>query len=173
MNIRSTKVHLTAHLLLLSFFCVSGNAWAIPVGKKAPNFSGSPLNGENKVKLSDYRGKVVLVDFWASWCPPCRKSLPKYDVLRNELSAANFEVIAINVDQLPDDGRRFLRQNPVSYPVITDPVGALPEKYQVKAMPTAYLLDKRGVVRYVHVAFQDGDIDKLRNRIMNLLEEDK
>ena len=157
-------------LVLASF---ATTAWALPVGNMAPNFTASHLDGKGKVKLSDYRGKVVLVDFWASWCPPCLKSLPQYNALRNELVEQGFEVIAVNVDQLASDGLRFLDKYPVSFPVVGDAKGVLPEQYQVKAMPTSFLLDQRGVVRYVHIAFHDGDIDVLRTEIMNLLAESK
>lgn len=158
-------------IAVLAFGLYSGSATALGVGESAPAFTAPSLTSNSNVKLSAYRGKVVLVDFWASWCPPCRESLPQFENLRQELAGSPFEVVAINVDENPDDGRQFLSTHPVTYPVVMDKDGKIPEKYEVPGMPTSYLLDKNGVVQYVHVAFKDGDLEKIKAEIQKLLAQ--
>ena len=144
---------------------------AISVGETVPSFKARTIDGSKSLALDDYRGKVVLIDFWASWCPPCLKSLPKYNDLRREIGTTDFEIVAINVDENTDDARKFLQKHPVSYPIAKDPKGILPGVFGVKAMPTSYLIDRNGVVQYVHAAFKEGDIEKLRVEIEKLISK--
>ena len=145
------------------------SAAGLEAGDEAPQFSGRPLEGSEPISLSAHRGKVVYVDFWASWCPPCRRSLPLIDSLRTEFPSGSFQVLAVNVDRDPRDGRRFLEQHPVGYPSIADPEGRLPEAFGLETMPTSYLIDSRGIVRYVHRGFRKGDVKTLRREIGALL----
>ncbi len=164
------KVSLLGKLILIIFvflpFSVSA---AISVGDTVPSFKARSIDGSNNVSMDEYRGKVVLIDFWASWCPPCLKSFPKYDDLRREIGTSDFEIVAINVDENTDDAKKFLSKHPVSFPIVKDPKGVLPGVFGVKAMPTSYLIDKNGVVKYVPAAFKEGDIEKLRVEIEKLI----
>lgn len=166
MNINLLR-KLIISLLLLVPFSVS----AISVGDTVPSFKARTIDGNKSLALEDYRGKVVLLDFWASWCPPCLKSLPKYNDLRREIGTSQFEVVAVNVDENTEDAKKFLQKHPVSYPIAKDPKGVLPGVFGVKAMPTSYLIDKNGVVKYVHAAFKEGDIEKLKIEIEKLIAE--
>jgi thiol-disulfide isomerase/thioredoxin len=121
--------------------------------------------------LEAQRGKVVLVDFWASWCGPCRQALPAYEALRQEYGEHGFEVIAVDVDEHPREGEAALRQLHLSYPQVPDAQGQLAERYAVAGMPASYLVDRRGVVRQVHVGFEKEDIEPLRQAVAQLLEE--
>jgi len=123
------------------------------------------------VSLQELRGKVVYLDFWASWCGPCRMSFPQLEQLRQELGPQGFEVLAINVDEFEKDALKFLEEIPVSYPVVRDGSGATPQKYGILGMPTAYLIDRQGVVRLVHQGFRKHDESKLRLEIIKLLGE--
>ena len=156
-------------LMLMVFFILPFSVSAISVGDTVPSFKARTIDGSKSVTLEDYRGKVVLLDFWASWCPPCLKSLPKYNDLRREIGTADFEIVAINVDENTNDAKKFLQKHPVSYPVAKDPKGILPGVFGVKAMPTSYLIDKNGVVQYVHAAFKDGDMEKIKAEIEKLI----
>ena len=156
-------------LLLMVFLVMPFSVSAISVGETVPSFKARTIDGSKSLALEDYRGKVVLLDFWASWCPPCLKSLPKYNDLRREIGTANFEIVAINVDENTDDARKFLQKHPVSYPIAKDPKGILPGVFGVKAMPTSYLIDQNGVVQYVHAAFKEGDIEKIKVEIQKLI----
>src|SRR5687768_321509 len=133
------KVRNTLSTLLCSLF-FSSAAHAVEVGEQAPPFTLPKLNEEpsvSAVSLADFRGKVVYVDFWASWCAPCQISIPLLNKLRNEYAGQGlpFEVVAINVDSNPEDGTDFLLDVPVEYVVLSDPEGKTPSQYSVKAMP--------------------------------------
>ncbi len=156
-------------LMLMVFFILPFSVSAISVGDTVPSFKARTIDGSKSLALDDYRGKVVLIDFWASWCPPCLKSLPKYNDLRREIGTTDFEIVAVNVDENTEDAKKFLQKHPVSYPVAKDPKGILPGVFGVKAMPTSYLIDKNGVVQYVHAAFKDGDMEKIKAEIERLI----
>jgi thiol-disulfide isomerase/thioredoxin len=145
-------------------------AQAVEVGDEAPAFRLPALGGRDEVALKAYRGKVVYLDFWASWCPPCLQSLPQLEKLRGELPASDFQIVAINLDQDPEKALAFLAKRPVGYPSASDPEGVWPERFEIPTMPTGYLIDRKGVVRHVHEGFHDGDLDALRTRIRALLK---
>lgn len=147
-----------------------GTASAVYPDQAAPAFERMPLQGGQPIALENYRGKVVVVDFWASWCGPCRKSMPFLDQLRRKHQNRGFEVLAINLDAHVDEALRFLRYFPVSYPVLRD-TGALPELYGVQGMPTSFYIDRRGIVRFIHIGFSDGDKADVRKVVMKLLDE--
>jgi thiol-disulfide isomerase/thioredoxin len=129
------------------------------------------LSGGDEVSLASLRGKVVYLDFWASWCGPCRVSFPQLEKLRDELGAQGFEVYAINVDEVEADAQRFLNEVPVNYVVVRDGSGATPQAYGILGMPTGYLIDRQGVVRKIHQGFKKSDGAKLRAEIVELLGE--
>ena len=141
---------------------------ALELGDEAPAFSAPGLAG-GTVSLASYRGKVVYLDFWASWCGPCAKSLPALDQLRREFAPGDFQIVAVNLDRNPAVAARFLKQRPVGYPSAIDPKGSLPGAFGVEAMPTSFLIDRDGVVRYVHRGFRDSDVDPLRKQIQKLV----
>jgi thiol-disulfide isomerase/thioredoxin len=142
---------------------------AIGAGEPAPQFRAPALGGGGAQALTDFRGKVVYLDFWASWCPPCLNSLPELETLRKEFPSDQFQVLAVNVDRDPEQARAFLEKRPVGYPSVSDPEGRLPEKFAIETMPTSFLIDGRGVVRYVHEGFRKGDVEGLRAEIRKLV----
>lgn len=148
--------------------CVAG-ADALDEGESAPSFSAPLLDGKGSLALDGYRGKVVYLDFWASWCPPCLVSLPILEQLRQEFSESQFQVIAVNVDREPARARSFLAKRKIGYPSATDPDGRIPEKFGIETMPTSFLIDRQGIVRHVHRGFRKGDVDGLRDEIRQLL----
>jgi thiol-disulfide isomerase/thioredoxin len=148
---------------------VAAPALALEVGDIAPAFRAPRLDGAGTVSLEALRGKVVFVDFWASWCAPCQKSMPQLDALRKEFPADRFALIGVNVDRDTAAAKKLLDKRPVGYPSASDPEGGLPERFGLETMPTAYLIDADGVIRYVHRGFRDGDIEAVREKIRALL----
>ena len=160
-----------ASAVALAVMCLLATipALAVEPGDPAPDFSAPALDGSADVELAAYRGKVVYLDFWASWCAPCLQSLPKLESLQRELGEEDFQVLAVNVDQDPNQARRLLVKLGIGYPSASDPTGELPALYELPTMPTSYLIDADGVVRYVHKGFREGDLDQLRPRIESLI----
>lgn len=154
---------------------VSKVALGLQQGFPVPNFVlpalvNVPADAQG-LKLSDYRGKVVYIDFWASWCIPCRVSLPALRELHTKYSARGFEVIAINMDEDDVDALRFLKTFPVNYPIVRDPTGLVAESYELKSMPHAFIIDKTGKLRHVHEGFKKRDKTKIDQYISQILQK--
>lgn len=160
---------LLALSLPTSLMLAPTGARALEVGDRAPDFAAPSLDGKGTVSLEQYRGKVVYLDFWASWCAPCLKAIPEIEAMRKELASDGFQVVAVNLDTSTKKALRFLAKNPIGYPSASDPKGRLPKQFGVDTMPTSYLIDGEGVIRYVHRGFQRGDGTKLRAEIRKLL----
>ncbi len=143
---------------------------ALEKGERAPEFSAPGIAG-GTISLAAYRGKVVYLDFWASWCGPCAQALPALDQLRQEFPATDFQVVAVNVDREPKLAQAFLKKRPVGYPSALDPKGSLPAQFGVASMPTSFLIDRKGVVRHVQRGFRAGDVAPLREQIQELVAE--
>jgi thiol-disulfide isomerase/thioredoxin len=149
------------------------SAFAVNVGDTAPNFKLPRLETQGSIQLKSYRGKVVYVDFWASWCGPCRLSLPVLNSLRKQYRTQGFEVIAINLDEEKDEAMAFLKEFPVAYPTARDVKGTTPDQYGLKGMPTAYLIDRQGKVSLIHEGFKKTDSKELSEKIASLLKSKK
>ena len=165
-------VKLWALLCLLGLLTQPVNA-GVQVGESAPALALPLLPGASTelFTLESLRGKVVYLDFWASWCGPCRISFPILNQLRKELGPKGFEVLAVNVDEVESDANNFLSEVPVDFLIVRDPTATTPQTFGILGMPTGYLIDKQGTVREIHQGFRKNDGDKLRTAIMVLLGE--
>ncbi len=164
---RSTELLAFTLLTMLS----PDRSLAVEIGAKAPEFRLPQFGSTAQFSLADVRGKVVLVDFWASWCAPCRESLPQYEKLYTGLAHADFEIVAVNLDEELGDVKKFLAAHPVNYPVVLDPAGDVPRAFGLGGMPTSYLIDRSGVVRLRSQGFNLRDIAILRDEIGKLARE--
>lgn len=170
MKIKLSQTWLSLILLGAFSFTVAGPANAAAGAGPAPNFTLKSLGGKN-MKLSEMAGNVVLINFWASWCGPCRLSFPQLEQIRRELGPRGFEILAVNVDEQERDALRFLEELPVTYPVVRDGTGDTPGSYGILGMPTGYLIDREGIVRLVHQGYRKSDGEALRTAIVELLGE--
>lgn len=130
-----------------------------------PDAAGAP------VSLASHRGKVVLVDIWASWCVPCKVAFPAYDALYREYRSRGLEVLAINVDEERKAANAFLDGKNFQVRVLFDPKGTAPTGFKLKGMPTSYLVDRKGVTRFAHEGFNNQVLAEYRRQIEQLLEE--
>ena len=121
--------------------------------------------------LQAFAGKVVLLDFWASWCSPCLKSFPWMNELQKKHGAEGFVVVAINVDQDRKLADEFLVKRPAEFRVVFDPAGDIARRFDVQAMPTSFLIDRQGKVRFRHEGFKEKSRDTREKQLAQLLKE--
>lgn len=144
-------------------------SWGV-LGIAVAIVSGTPALADG-LDLSAYRGKVVYLDFWASWCTPCRRSFPWLDELVRQFGKYNLVVIGVNVDQSNELARKFLDDTPADFPIVYDPQGTIATTYKIIGMPSAVLIDRTGQVRFQHVGFSDITRDEYENDVRQLLAE--
>jgi thiol-disulfide isomerase/thioredoxin len=150
----------------------AGPARALDTGQALPALVAPRLDGAAaSIAPESLRGKVVYVDFWASWCVPCRQSMPALDALQKKLGPSGFVVVGISKDVREADARRFLERVPVSFPLVLDEGDRLARAFGVKAMPSGYLADRRGIVREVHRGFTPATLEALEAQALALLAE--
>lgn len=160
-----SKSLLLLPLFLFLFSLYSGNSFAA----KAPAFT---LNADKgTISLSKLRGKVVYVDFWASWCVPCRKSFPWMNKMQAKYKSQGLVVLGINLDADKSAAKAFLKQVPAKFTVAYDPEGQTPGKYHVEVMPTSYLVDRSGNIVYSHRGFKKSQSDEMESKISALLRK--
>jgi len=145
-------------LITLTFFTTSAIA-----EKSAPDFT-LPLD-QGSISLSQFRGKVVYVDFWASWCVPCKKSFPWMNTMEREYGNKGLKIITINLDKKKSEVAKFLGRYPASFAVAYDPEGKTAAAYNVKGMPSSYLIDRNGKIIYTHIGFREHNKSELEQRI--------
>lgn len=158
-----------AWLVLACWAGLPASALAATVGQPAPEFE---LRGQGAapVKLSGLRGKVVYVDFWASWCGPCRQSFPWMNDMQAKFAARGFHIVAINLDAKDADAQKFLAETAGKFQIAFDNKGVTPKLYGVKGMPTSYLIDREGRVVYEHAGFNLSKTGELEKQIEKLLD---
>ena len=148
------KPALASLLIVAAAHFASMPAYALSAGEPAPALS-LPTAGGQAVDLERLRGKVVWVDFWASWCTPCKRSFPWMNEMLAKYRAQGFEIVAVNVDKRREDAEKFLAVAPAQFTVVYDASGKAPAAWDVKAMPTSYLIDANGRVAFVESGFRD------------------
>lgn len=136
----------------------------------APSFSLPSRSGDT-VSLDKLKGQVVMINFWASWCGPCRQEFPALDQIYAKYKPMGFTLVAINVESEKADAEKFLATTPASFPILFDPDNSVSGKYGVSAMPTTILVDRQGRVRWQHRAYKPGDEAKYIEQIRAALRE--
>jgi len=148
----------------LLFFSIGIKAAQVP----AQNFSLRDIQNGQLITLSDYRGKVIYLDFWASWCSSCVKALPLFKKWQQEFGD-DFVVISVNVDEDKADGLAMAQRLQLDYPIAYDGDLKVAKMYETSVLPFSFIINKKGNIHYRHVGFQDGDAAKLKTTIEELL----
>jgi peroxiredoxin len=157
-------------LAVLATLSTPAHAERADVGRQAPAFEATTLAGQ-PIAMADLKGRVLLVDFWASWCDPCREEFPEFEALYQEFRDRGVEIVAVSVDRKRENAEAFLAKHPVTFAVVHDDDHAIADRFKPRAMPTAYVIDQAGVVRFVHLGFQRSYLAKYREEITRLLAE--
>lgn len=136
----------------------------------APDFALTTLDGE-KVKLSDLKGHVVMINFWASWCGPCRQEMPLLNDIYASYKKAGFVLLGVNLDESAEDAKAFLKKTPVNFPVLIDSKGQVADLYKNQAMPSSYFVDRKGDLVYLHQGYRPGEEEDYKKVIKKLLAQ--
>lgn len=136
--------------------------------KAAPRFTVDNIYG-GQISLESFKGKVVYVDFWASWCGPCLKSFPFMEEMQQKYADDGFAVIAINMDQDRENAHAFLDEHPVTFPIGLDAAGDVAKEFGVFVMPSSFIIDRDGLIHYRHTGFKSRDIRKITSLVEDLL----
>jgi len=156
--------------IILAIFAASSLASSTLEGQSAPDFVLKSSTGNN-LRLSEYRGDVVMINFWATWCGPCRQEMPLLDDLYGRYERVGFTLLGVNID---DDSRRAMKmieELGVTFPVLFDESKDVSKLYAVEAMPVTILVDREGTVRHVHHGYKPGYEEKYLTEIRSLLRE--
>lgn len=160
-------MHKALHFLFMTLVLLAGSSTAANA-QQAPAFSLASDNGE--ISLSQYQNKIIYVDFWASWCKPCRESFAFMNEMQKKYATKGLQIIAINLDDQRSAADAFLSKYPAQFKIAYDPEGKTPADYGVKVMPTSYLLDRKGNIIFTHKGFKQSQTNELEQRIAQALK---
>jgi peroxiredoxin len=136
----------------------------------APNFTLVDGDG-NSVSLADLKGQVVMINFWASWCGPCREEMPLLEQIHRRYEPLGFTLLGVNVEENSSDAVNWLKDRPVSFPILFDPDNGVSKLYDVVAMPSTVIVDREGNVRFLHHGYQAGYEDQYQDQVRALVRE--
>lgn len=155
-------------LLCLCFLLSAQFIQAIETDTQAPDFT-LRSNQDSNLRLADMRGEVVMINFWATWCGPCRQEMPLLEKLYTKYQPAGFRVLAINIEKDSEKADQFIEDIGVTYPVLYDNESIVSKLYEVEAMPSTIFIDREGRFRYLHRGYKPGDEENYRRVIQSLI----
>ena len=156
--------------MLLGVAVLSAVVSAAPASGPAPDFELVSRDG-GRVALSDLQGEVVMINFWATWCGPCRQEMPHLEALYQRYGALGFTLLGVNVEEDPSGAEAWLEETPVSFPVLFDSSNSVTSLYDVVAMPSTVLVDRQGNIRYLHHGYKPGYESDYQDQIRELIRE--
>ncbi len=150
-------------------------ALALPVGsansvKPAPQFDLPSRDGKD-VNLAQYKGQVVMINFWASWCGPCRKEMPLLDSIYRKYNKLGFVLLGVNVEPDSNAANNWLKETPVSFPMLYDKESKVSQLYDVAVMPSTVFIDRKGNLRVIHRGYKPGDENEYLDSVKSLIRE--
>jgi len=154
----------------LTALVLTGIVHAADAGGPAPAFTLAALTGQTAA-LSQYKGQVVMVNFWATWCGPCQQEMPLLDQMYKKYKMAGFTLIGVSVDKDAAPVKDLMARKPVSFPVLLDPANQVSKAYHVDEMPSSVIIDRKGEIRYIHRGYKPGDENEYQDRIRQLIKE--
>lgn len=157
-------------VLLAAGILVSANVQAETLEGPAPDFTLKSRSGEN-IKLSEMRGDVVMINFWASWCAPCRQEMPLLEEMYKKYSDLGFVLLGVNVEEDSSKAGELLRDIPVTFPILYDNTNKVTKLYKVVAMPSTVMVDRDGNMRYLHRGYLPGYEAEYVKQIKELIKE--
>ena len=162
---------LRAFSVLVVGCLVASLAWAAQtLSGPAPNFTLQSRDG-GQVSLASLKGNVVMVNFWATWCVPCRQEMPHLEALYEKYNSLGFELVAVNVENNPEGARKWLEETPVTFKVLFDPKNEVTKLYKVQTMPSTVLVARDGTMRFIHHGYKPGYENEYQNQVRALLRE--
>lgn len=164
---RSTWLSL---LLCMASLAPAGHAGSLAAGSPAPDFELAARDG-GKVRLADLKGDVVMINFWASWCGPCRQEMPLLAQLQAKYEPLGFQLLGVNVEPDSREALAWLQGVPVTFPILFDTASEVAGRFGVQGMPSTVFVDRAGNVRYVHQGYKPGDESKYADMIRSLVKE--
>ncbi len=138
--------------------------------QRAADFTIKSLNGRN-IKLSEHRGRVVILNFWATWCAPCKEELPYFNHLYGKYKDLGLEVLGVNIDKNSSEVRKMSEDLKLAFSILPDPTGKVSTLYKIRSMPTTYVIGKDGMIRHVHWGFGPEEPERYEKEIRRLLRE--
>lgn len=156
--------------IILGSLLMLGNVNAETISGNAPDFTLKSNSGKN-IKLSEYRGQVVLLNFWASWCGPCRQEMPLLNNMQKKYGKLGFAILGVNVEEDSSPAKSYLKDIQVTFPILFDTENKASKAYNVSAMPSTVMIDRNGKMRYLHKGYKPGDEAQYAKWTKKLLRE--
>ena len=157
-------------LMVAMFFSFPLTALAANAGTAAPSFNLEDLNGSS-VTLEQFKGKVVFLDFWGTWCAPCKEEMPELDKLYNKYRKEGFEVIGVSINGSRPDIEKFLQKVPVGFHILIDDKDRAGDAYRVSSLPVGFIIGKDGIIRHKHMGFGSEFLPMYEKEIIELLKQ--
>ena len=130
--------------------CTPSSASAVSVGKPAPDFTLVDLEG-NQISLSDFRGETVFVNFWATWCPPCRAEMPEIEAIYQEYKDKGVVVIGVDIQETKEEVLQYIQEGGYSWTFVLDTTGEVTTNYQITGIPSSFFIDREGIIRAMNI----------------------
>jgi peroxiredoxin len=170
MNALTESLTYALRAAVVAGLLVTGQVNAEITGGAAPDFTLKSHSGEN-LRLSEFRGEVVMINFWASWCGPCRQEMPLLEELYSQYQPLGFTILGVNVEEDSSKAKQLLKEIPVNFPVLFDNNSDVSKLYNVVAMPSTVLVDRDGNIRYLHKGYKPGYEEAYQQQVRALVRE--